>query len=113
MAEETTETTTETTATETVPDTVTADELRGIIGEEIEAKLATLDLSRLDKLDILDSLESLFEKNKPAGNGSGVKLSDIEGLIDRKLSSIGGGNGSVGRKPGWLGRYLSSSPNGD
>lgn len=109
MSETETETTTETTET----NSLTTDEVRSILGEEIDARFTALGLQskleKVDKLDILDDLQGFFDRNKSNPPDQKGLLSEIDRLIDGKLAGLkGSGNESIttGRKPGPLSRWL-------
>ncbi len=106
------------------PATVSTDELRDTIGDEVDARMEArgLTASRLEKLDMLDSLlpdiTTLFDGLKPSGDPAADKknlLTEIGTMIDNKLAGLGGsgsgeGNGNnTGRTPGPLGRFLSGN----
>lgn len=99
-----------------VDDSLTESELRTIMGEEIDSRLATFAESfgeRFSKLDVLEGLDSRIEgilaKHKPVEGKTLDRdglLSDIGKMVDEKLSGIGGPRV---RKPGPLGRILGAS----
>lgn len=109
---------TETEPTTPEPTTLSSDELRDTIGDEVDARMEARGLTtdRLAKLDILDSLtgslEGLFEKHKSEPNQDGL-LASVSKLIDEKLSKLqtpnAGGNQNVTseKRRGPLGRFLS------
>lgn len=98
------------------PDTLSGDELRAIVGEEIDSRLSALDLDgKLSRLDVLDGIEDrltgvLSQRSSNTDNRS--LLTQIDKLIDDKIANLGGSSGGStnARKPGPLGRFLSGNP---
>lgn len=107
------------------PTTLTSDELRDTIGDEVDARMEArgLTIERLARLDLLDNLEGTF-KNLFAEHTTSGGTVDEEGLlkkmsdmIDGKLKGLGGGKPdvkpdpgtNVGRKVGPLGRFLAGN----
>lgn len=95
------------TATETP--SITADELRSIIGEEIDTRLSAMGLQdRLSKLDLLDDLDGLFERHKSAPMDQKSLVAEINRAIDSKLAGLTNGTGteSGSKRQGPLSRWL-------
>lgn len=79
---------------------LSTDELRGLIGDELNAKLDERGITKdvISKLDILGGIEGLFEKHKSSGIDKEGLLSEVGKLIDDKLSGLKGtgSNGGTG-----------------
>lgn len=103
-------------APEPEPDTLSGDELRTIVGEEIDSRLTALDLDgKLSRLDVLDGIEDRLGSlvsARPSNTDNRSLLTQIEKLIDDRIANLGGSSGGStnARKPGPLGRFLSGNP---
>lgn len=101
---------------ETSPDEtsggMTEDELEGIIGRVVDAKLAPLQesITKIQPLDIdglragiLEDVGNLFQNSSRETLDEGKLTTTISNLLDSKLKGIGG---SESRRGGPLSRYL-------
>ena len=105
------------------PAVLNADELKDVVGDEVDARMEARGLTtdRLSKLDMLDSLGSTFEDlfTKHSGNTAQFDkegfLGEISKMIDSKLAALapsgnGGGNDSGnGKRVGPISRFLTGA----
>jgi len=102
---------------ETEFDSLSEDEARKLVGEELDSRFekleipASVDAEKL-KTDILGEMESkfseLFAQNKTDEDALVKRLEkSLDGSLSKALKGIGGGGGSSKeRKPGPLARFL-------